>query len=611
MSSIDTEVRAADTAAGTPAPDWNLLAADGSMALVGAAWLDRLRADLPHVTRGLVLARWEANELRLAAVRPMNAAVDDLQDLLTSASRSAHGECLDIPAGGVLLTAPLVWKGGLLGLVALQLPDRRNLESARHWLAWGSGWLVATLARLSMEAERHALLEARRLLELVTTTLSEPDFDAAALAVANGLASAWQADGVTVGWVEQRRTKVVARANASDSDERANLLGMTAGAMDEALDLRQSVQWQAAPGAQPLPVNLPEHRHLAREARADNIVTALLFDRGVAVGAVLLERRTPLTADEIEHLDTQCMMLAPLLAQQRSASRGLTEHARASMRTTLQRLFDDSHLGWKLGTGAVALLLLVAALVPVPFRITSPAVVEGEVQRSVVAPFQGFIREARVRAGDVVQSGQVMAMLEDKDLQLDRARWEADLEVALRKEREALAVANRVDLRLAGAQANQARAQLDLVLEKLKRVQVTAPFDGVVVHGDLSQQLGSPIEQGKVLFELAPLDAWRVILKVDERDIAHVTSAQTGELVLTGLAGVQQRFTVKRVTAVAVAEEGRNHFRVEADLQDPTRNLRPGMEGVAKIEAGRGSALWVWTRRLADWVRLMVWEWSP
>ncbi|CAN5846803.1 hypothetical protein BH11PSE8_BH11PSE8_37810 [soil metagenome] len=600
--------------AGATAPDWNALAADGSMAVVGGAWLDRLRADQPQVVRGLILARSEAHELRLAVVRPVNTPVDDLQELLTTASRSTQGECLDIPAGGVLLTAPLVWKGALLGLVALQLPDRKALETARHWLAWGSGWLVATLARVSMDAERHALLDARRLLDLVTTTLSEPDFDAATLAVANGLAAAWQADGVTLGWVEQRRTRVVARANASDSDERANLLGMTAAAMDEALDLRQSVQWQAAPGAQPVPThvtNLPEHRTLAREARADNIVTALLFDRGVAIGAVLLERRTPLTADEMERLDTQCMMLAPLLAQQRSASRGLAEHARASTRTTLQRLFDDSNLGWKLGMGAVALLLVVAALVPVPFRITSPALVEGEVQRSVVAPFQGFIREASVRAGDVVRSGQVMAMLEDKDLQLDRARWEADLEVALRKEREALAVANRVDLRLAGAQANQARAQLDLVLEKLKRVQVTAPFDGVVVHGDLSQQLGSPIEQGKVLFELAPLDAWRVILKVDERDIAQVASAQTGELVLTGLAGVHQRFTVKRVTAVAVAEEGRNHFRVEADLQDPTRNLRPGMEGVAKIEAGRGSALWVWTRRLADWVRLTVWEWSP
>jgi RND family efflux transporter MFP subunit len=325
----------------------------------------------------------------------------------------------------------------------------------------------------------------------------------------------------------------------------------------------------------------------------------------------VLERGAAFSPDELECLDTQCMMLAPLLAQRRAAQRSLVQHARASVRGAVGHWFDDSFLGWKFVAAAAVLLLVLSALVPIPFRVTAPSVVEGEVQRSAAAPFQGFIRQAHVRAGDVVRSGQVLATLEDKDLQLERARWEADLEVALRKEREAMAAANRVEVRLAGAQANQARAQLELAQEKLKRVQITAPFDGVVVRGDLSQQLGSPVEQGKVLFELAPLDAWRVILKVDERDIAHVQANQEGDLVLAGLSGVRQRFTVKRVTAVAVAEEGRNHFRVEAELKAHDVKLRPGMEGVAKVEVGSASAFWVATHRLGDWLRLTLWEWLP
>lgn len=176
-----------------------------------------------------------------------------------------------------------------------------------------------------------------------------------------------------------------------------------------------------------------------------------------------------------------------------------------------------------------------------------------------------------------------------------------------------MAKADRVALRLASAQANQARAQLDLTLEKLSRVQVVAPFDGVVVQGDLSQQLGSPVEQGKVLFELAPLDAWRVILKVDERDIAHVRLSQAGELVLASLPGQVFPLKVRRITPVSVAEEGRNYFRVEAELQTdeniPPPPMRPGMEGVGKIEAGERSLLWIWTHRLTDWLRLKSWEW--
>ena len=202
-------------------------------------------------------------------------------------------------------------------------------------------------------------------------------------------------------------------------------------------------------------------------------------------------------------------------------------------------------------------------------------------------------------------------MLDDKDLRLERVRWESELEVALQKEREGMAKANRVDQSLAAAQANQARAQLDLVLGKLERINVVAPFDGVVVKGDLSQQLGSPLEQGKVLFELAPLDAWRVILKVDERDIGYVKPGAPGELVLSSLPGSQWPFKVKKLTPIAVAEDGRNYFRVEAELGDAAPKLSPNMEGVAKVDAGRASLLWAWTRPLVDWVRLAWWKVMP
>ena len=62
---------------------------------------------------------------------------------------------------------------------------------------------------------------------------------------------------------------------------------------------------------------------------------------------------------------------------------------------------------------------------------------------------------------------------------------------------------------------------------------MTAPFDGIIVSGDLSQSLGSPVERGQVLFEVAPLDGYRIVLRVDERDIPYVALGQRGELAVT------------------------------------------------------------------------------
>jgi len=158
----------------------------------------------------------------------------------------------------------------------------------------------------------------------------------------------------------------------------------------------------------------------------------------------------------------------------------------------------------------------------------------------------------------------------------------------------------------------QAEAQLALTDEQLARTEVVAPFDGVVVSGDLSQSLGAPLERGQVMLELAPLDAYRVVLQVDEHDFAAVQSGQHGELVLSALPGNRYPFTVSKITPVTTARDGRNVFRVEADLGSAAdARLRPGMEGVAKIAVAEHRLAWIWSRRLVDWMRLKGWAWLP
>jgi hypothetical protein len=35
------------------------------------------------------------------------------------------------------------------------------------------------------------------------------------------------------------------------------------------------------------------------------------------------------------------------------------------------------------------------------------------------------------------------------------------------------------------------------------------------------------------------------------------------------------------------------------------------MEGVAKVEAGRRSMMWIWTHPVVDWLRLATWKYLP
>jgi len=280
------------------------------------------------------------------------------------------------------------------------------------------------------------------------------------------------------------------------------------------------------------------------------------------------------------------------------------------MHARWRHLKDPRRPGFRVVLALVVVLLLAIFILDGDYRVSARAVVEGEVQRAAVAPFEGFLRAAPVRAGFLVKQGQILATLDDRDLLVERQRWLSERGQHEGRYRDALAKHERANANVSLAQVQEAESQLALVEEKLLRANIVAPFDGVVVSGDLSQLLGSPVEQGKLLFEIAPLDAWRVILKVEDRDIRDVRTGQSGRLVLTGMAGEALDFEVRNIS-MAEADDGKNVFRVEAQLARSDLKLRPGMEGVGKIDAGRQSYAWIWTHRLTDWLRLQAWTWLP
>jgi multidrug efflux pump subunit AcrA (membrane-fusion protein) len=119
------------------------------------------------------------------------------------------------------------------------------------------------------------------------------------------------------------------------------------------------------------------------------------------------------------------------------------------------------------------------------------------------------------------------------------------------------------------------------------------------------------VERGEPLFKIAPLDDYRIVLKVDEREIAYVKPGQQGSLTLSSLSQQSLPIRVERITSVARAEDGSNFFRVEASLPEAGGVLRPGMEGIGKINAGRERLVWIWTHQFVDWLRLWVWSWWP
>jgi multidrug efflux pump subunit AcrA (membrane-fusion protein) len=194
---------------------------------------------------------------------------------------------------------------------------------------------------------------------------------------------------------------------------------------------------------------------------------------------------------------------------------------------------------------------------------------------------------------------------------LERLRWVTERQQRTFEYDKALATRQPAAINVTRSQIAQAEAQIQLLDEQLARVKMRAPIDGLVVAGDLSQMIGASVTRGQVLFEVAPLTGYRVILSVDERQIGAIGVGQKGNLVTTALPGEPFGFVVEKLVPIAEIKDGKNTFRVEGRITETSDRLRPGMEGVAKIDIESRLIIWVWTKPLFDWARIWLWRWLP
>lgn len=450
---------------------------------------------------------------------------------------------------------------------------------------------------------------AGRILQFQASVLSHETFAEAAAAFATDVATMLGYDRAAIGFVEHGRTRVVATSHTADFEANAALFRAFAAAMEEALDQGATVAVPAAPGARPL-IGIA-HSALSRRYGGAAFSVPLVA-RGNAFGALTLVRDDAAAhgADVLALCEHLACIVGPVLELKYESERPWHARLARSARAAAAHIGAPGHTVAKVGAMLAIILTASLMFVPVQYRIGAEGRVEGEVQRALVAPADGFLRQIHARPGDRVKADQVLAELAEEDLKLEQRKWQSELTQHENAASAALARSDRTQYVINQSKADEARAQLDLVEMQLARARIIAPFDGVVIKGDLSQSLGAPVKRGDVLLTIAPSDRYRLLIEVDERDIGDVAVGSKGTMALGAITDSGLPFTVARVTPVSSNRDGRNFFEVEGAVEGNTAGLRPGLQGIAKIDAGREPLAWIWTHRFFEWLKLTLWSWG-
>ena len=577
-------------------------------------WLEDYCTARSSIAGGVIMVAANAGATPAVAASWPRSAQPDLR-LLAAATASIEQQSLAANSGqhvapkkygneGVI-SLPLRRRSDSIGAVAFQM-HAANADSHAAAISTTNAAVatdtdtaanVAATAGTALARQQPA---AAAILKLHTRVLACDSLAAAAAAAATGLAAVLQYNRVAIGVLERGYCRVIAQSSGAAGESGNALAQAISRAMDEAVSQASTLAVPAPSGGRAR-ITLA-HAELARRHDAA-LCTIPLVRAGSIFGAVTLQRPRdqPIDVAAIERCEQFVSLIGPALDLMRANERPWHKRLRDRLRAN----------GAQPGTwlSALALLAAFAGLwIPVDYWVGAPARLEGAIPRAVVAPTDGFLKRAHVRPGDSVRADQVLAEMVDQDLELEQRKLESEVAQHENAVRGALARGDRTLYATSAGRADAAAAQLALNEEQRLRSRIRAPFDGVVIKGDLSQSLGAPVARGEVLLVVAPAGQYRLIVEVDERDIPHLQPGLPGTLSLSALPGSRLDFRVARITPLATARDGRNFFEVEGKLDSLPASARPGLQGVAKIHAGERAFGWVWGHRALDWARLKLWS---
>jgi hypothetical protein len=480
--------------------------------------------------------------------------------------------------------------------------------------------LAALLAAPELYEQRRqtegARREAGRLAEALDVAVllnGQTRFTGAAMALCNELASRFGCDRVSLGWMEANAIAVRAMSHTEKLEPKSEGVQQLAAAMEECVDQEEEI---VCPRPEGQAFVTHAHEAYGRGLGAAHLASLPLFpsapeagERAQPVGCVTLESSAGRIS--IESLRTWRLILDQAvrpLETLHGSEAWIGARWASALRKQCARLLGPEHTWWKVLALALALGLLVLIFGRRTYRVEGGFALKTDAMAVLAAPFDGHIAEAGVRPGDTVTTGQTLVALDTRELLLQKEAAVAELERHAADALKAESTGDVAGLRVARAREAQARAQRDVVEERLARAVLKAPFDGAVVEGDLRERLAAPVQKGDGMLKVARIEDLYLVIDVAERDIQDITEGARGRAAFASQPGRTFGFTVEKIEPVARTKDAGGVFSVRARFEGEAEPWwRPGMSGVARIDAGRRSLLWIVTHRTVDFLRMWWW----
>jgi multidrug resistance efflux pump len=447
------------------------------------------------------------------------------------------------------------------------------------------------------------------ILALSALVINQTHFVAASILLVNEIASRFNCSRVYLGWDNGDYVKTIAVSHLDNFERTTEIIQSVEAAFEEAFD--QNAELIFPDFHDDAPVINAAHKTYLQKTHATQLLSLPLRRDGQHILAILSCEKNDDTFSEkeIDALRLVLNQITPWLDELHFKNQWVGLRVKQSSQIALNQAFNTENSAKKLGILALSALVLFILFGRLDYRIEATAVVETDDLAYLTAPFDGYIDNVTVHAGDKVSRNALLMQMNTQELFLRESEARSDVQRFLRESEKARGNNQNADMLIAQARTDQAQAKLEEIQFYLDRAALKAPFDGVIIEGDKEDLSGVPIAKGDTIFKLAKLTGMYLKIIVDEKDINAITEQQTGEVVLLSKPDIKLPIHIEKIIPLAeVNSAGLNSFNVKVLFDDAQQDwIRPGMSGVVKIDAGKRNIFWLLTHKTVDFLRLYFW----
>jgi len=561
--------------------------ADGSLGQFLAELLG-FQCHCCQAQRGAVLRSDGEKGFAVLALYPRAPGEEDdqawLQHCANAGQRALSADTpLVVPMQGngrthlVLVPLEMQAFGRMLQAFLVKTANNTTLDSTRQLLQLTTSLVSLTQKHLTQHGKDESLNRLQQAMETLAAINHQNRFKSVAMAFCNEMAAQWACERVSLGFLKGRYVRVKALSHTEHYSRKMRLIQDIEAVMEECLDQDCEVCYPADEEATFISRAAGEMcLHQGQKA----VLSLPLRQQGKPQAVVTLERvaEEPFTPEEAETIRLTCDLCAPRLMNLHDHDRWLCARAASRVGRGLAVLVGAEHTWAKLAAVFILAGIVFLTFAKGRYKVKAPFSLEAVSQYKITAPFDGYIKDVTIEVGDPLLEGKTaLAQLDTAELRLQLAAARAEQAGYLKQADAAMRDAKIAEAQIARANAERAQAQIDLLTYRIGKATIVSPVTGTLVSGDLKRQIGAPVETGKVLFEVSPLDSLRAELYVPEDEVFDIKVGQQGYLATASYPAQRLRFLVERINPAAEVVNNRNVFKVRAKLLESKPWMRPGM----------------------------------